>query len=108
MAAPRQITTTLPRAGRVTLRHQPGANRDIVHLLHATPALRGHLRGANVQPIQDLITLTDITVDMAPAAPVKAVRLAPEGTPLPHTTKDGRLTFTVPQVRGHQMVEVAY
>jgi hypothetical protein len=108
MAAPRQISTTLPRAGRVTLRHQPGANRDIVHLLHATPALRGHLRGANVQPIQDLMTLTDITVDMAPAAPVTAVRLAPEGTPLPHKTENGRLTFTVPRVHGHQMVEVTY
>jgi hypothetical protein len=108
LGGPRTVATTLPRAGRVTVRHQPGANRDVVHLLHATPALRGNLRGANVQPIQDLITLSDIAVDLAPKGAVAAVRLVPEGTTLPHDLKDGRLTFTVPQVRGHQMVEVTY
>ncbi|MCC7319514.1 MAG: beta-galactosidase trimerization domain-containing protein [Rubellimicrobium sp.] len=108
MGTSRRITTTLPRAGRVTLRHQPAHNRDIVHLLHATPALRGNLRGANVQPIQDLITLTDITVGMEPAGPVAAVRMVPEGTAITHGMDDGRLTFTVPRLRGHQMIEVAY
>jgi len=105
---PRRITTTLPRAGRVTLRHQPGQNRDVVHLLHATPALRGNLRGSNIQPIQDLITLHAIDVDMAAAGTVASVTLAPEGTALPHQVSGGRLHFTVPTVRGHQMVAVTY
>ena len=108
LGAPRTVTTTLPRAGRVTVRHQPGQSRDIVHLLHATPALRGNLRGSNVQPIQDLITLSDIAVDLAVSAPVKAVKLAPEGTAVPHMVSEGRVQFTVPLVRGHQMVEVIY
>ena len=50
----RLVTTSLPRAGRVTVRAQAGQKRDVVHLLHATPALRGTTRGAPVQPIQDL------------------------------------------------------
>ena len=102
------VRTSLPRAGRVTVRHQASHNRDVVHLLHATPALRGNLRGANVQPIQDLITLADITVDLAASAPVRAVRTVPEGDTLPHTTAEGRLHVTVPKVRGHQMIEVLY
>ena len=108
LGGPRSVTTTLPRAGRVTVRAQPGQSRDVVHLLHATPALRGNLRGSNIQPIQDLITLAGIGVDLAPTGPVKAVNLVPEGTALPHRISDGRLHFTVPSVRGHQMVEIIY
>jgi len=108
LGRPRSVTTTLPRAGRVTLRHQPAHNRDVVHLLHATPALRGNLRGANIQPIQDLVTLADIEVDLAPQGTVAAVTLVPEGEALSFTQADGRLHFTVPRVRGHQMVEVRY
>ena len=108
LGSPRTVTTTLPRAGRVTVRHQASHNRDVVHLLHATPALRGNLRGSNIQPIQDLITLGDIGVDLGVTGPVKAVALAPEGTPIPHTVANGRLQFTVPSVRGHQIVEVIY
>jgi hypothetical protein len=108
MGGPRRVHADLPRAGRVTLRRQPAAGRDVLHLLHATPALRGNLRGANIQPIQDLVTLSDVAVDLVPEAEVAAVRLAPEGVVLPHAVEAGRLRFTVPKVRGHQMVEIAY
>jgi len=104
----RLVTVSLPRAGRVTVRQQPGKRRDIVHLLHATPALRGTTRGAPVQPIQDLTTLEDIAVTLAARAKVKAVRLVPSGTPLEFLEDDGRIDFTVPSVTGHEMVEVAY
>jgi hypothetical protein len=36
------------------------------------------------------------------------VKLAPEGTVLPHVVDDDRVQFTVPALRGHQMVEVTY
>ena len=92
----------------MTVRHQAGHNRDVVHLLHAAPALRGNLRGSNIQPIQDLITLTDIAVDLAASGPVKAVRLVPEGTVIAHKVTGDRVRFIVPSVRGHQMLEVSY
>ena len=104
----RLVTTTLPRAGRVTVRSQKANKRDIVHLLHATPALRGTTRGAPVQPIQDLVTLRDIGVSVEAVAKVKAVRLVPSGEALAFTQKDGRVGFTVPSVTGHEMVEIAY
>lgn len=56
--------TSLPRAGRMTVRRQPALGRDVVHLMMATPVLRGELRGDNVQPIQDFVELRDVTVDL--------------------------------------------
>lgn len=107
LGAEPMVRTSLPRAGRVTLRHQPGQGRDVLHLLYATPALRGNLRGANIQPIQDLVTLSDIAVSVEASGPVKSVRLVPEGEAIPFDQGD-RLTFTVPRLRGHQMVEIQY
>lgn len=104
----RLVTTTLPRAGRVTVRHQAGHNRDIVHLLHATPALRGNLHGKAIQPIQDLVTLTGIDVVLRVDAQIAAVRTVPEGEDLAFTQADGSIAFAVPVLRGHQMVEVCY
>lgn len=104
----RMLTTSLPRAGRSTVRRQPDRNRDVVYLMHATPALRGYLWDNNIQPIQDLVTLSNIAVSLTVDAPVEAVRLVPEGTVLPFTEADGHVSFSVPEVTGVAMVEVAY
>jgi hypothetical protein len=104
----RLVTTSLPRAGRVTVRSQRGKKRDVVHLLHATPALRGTTRGAPVQPIQDLVTLSNIEVELAPSGKAKSVKLVPSGKTLDFTESDGRIRFVVPSLTGHEMVEVAY
>src|SRR5690348_7809674 len=102
------ITTTLPRAGRATVRAQASKKRDVVHLLHATPALRGTTRGAPVQPIQDLVTIHDIAVSVAPSAKVRSVKAVPSGAAIPFAINDGRVEFTVPRLTGHEMVEIAY
>ncbi|MGN6100919.1 MAG: alpha-amylase family protein [Devosia sp.] len=102
------VETGLPRAGRVTLRHQARENRDVLHLLHANPVLRGLVRGDNVQPIQDLVTLTDIDVSVEAGKPVRGVRLVPAGDNLTFTQQGGRVAFTVPELRGCAMVEIAY
>lgn len=105
----RLITTSLPRAGRVTVRNQARENRDIVHLLYATPALRGQFRGHDVQPIQEVIELKDISVSLAASGKVKQVAVVPDGPALDFEQGDDRrVTFTVPTVRGHQMVEIQY
>jgi hypothetical protein len=104
----RMIETSLPRAGRATLRRQAGENRDVLHLLHATPALRGNIRGDSVQPIQDLVSLPDIAVSVAVDRKVRSATLVPSGEPLAFAQKAGRVAFTVPKLIGHQMVEIAY
>ena len=108
LGGPKMVATSLPRAGRVTIRHQPDQNRDIVHLLHATPALRGQFRNANVQPIQDLTTLRDVAVTLSASGALRSVRLVPSGEELAFSVENDRISFVVPSVTGHQMVEVRY
>jgi hypothetical protein len=104
----RMLETSLPRAGRATLRRQAKEKRDVLHLLHATPALRGSIRGDNVQPIQDVVTLKDIAASIEVDKKVRGVRLVPSGKALEFTNRKGRVEFTVPELHGHQVVEIAY
>ncbi|WP_428375897.1 beta-galactosidase trimerization domain-containing protein [Lichenicoccus sp.] len=108
LGRPKTLRTGLPLAGRATLRHQPALSRYIVHLMHATPALRGTIDGDAVQPIQDLVTLPNVAVSIGLEQPVSAVRLVPGGDPIPFETVAGRIEFILPALRGHQMVELAH
>ncbi len=108
LGRPALVTTGLPRAGRVTVRRQEAEKRDIVHLLYATPALRGNLDNKPIQPIQDLITLSDIAVEVAVDRSIQSVRTVPDRQPITFAQADGRVTFTVPSLRGHQMIEINY
>jgi len=47
-------------------------------------------------------------VDMATHGRVAAVALVPAGSALPFQQAAGRVSFVVPRLRGHQMVEVSY
>ena len=107
LGRPKMIQTGLPRAGRVTLRHSAAKRADVLHLLHATPALRGRLGGQPILPLQDLVTLRNIAVDVETHGAVNVVRTVPDLTPIGFVQQEGRVRFTVPQVRGHQMVEIA-
>lgn len=98
-----QIATSLPAAGRLTLMRQDGQQRDILHLLFATPAKRGK----GVEVIEDLVPLHQVAVSLRRGAKPSAVTLAPEGTSLPFTWVEGRVSFTVPTVHCHQMVALA-
>ena len=103
------VKASLPRAGRVTVRHQRAENRDIVHLLFAQPSLRGELRGDNVQPIQDFVTLHDVSVELVLSERrPKAVYLAPRGQALAFEVTGEGLHFTVPRLTGSAKVVVEY
>ena len=64
----------------MTVRQQ--GERDVVHVMHATPALRGTERGSQVQPIQDLIPLYDTQVSVLARGAVESVKLVPFGDAL--------------------------
>ena len=99
----RLVRTDMPTAGRATLRRQDG--RDVLHLLYANPIRRGTLRGDAVQPIQDIVPLSDVEVSILGNG-VSSVRLVPEGIELGHKVDGSRVRFTVPRVQGHQMLEL--
>jgi hypothetical protein len=108
MGGDRLITTSLPRAGRATVRRQDHADRDIVHVMHATPALRGTERGSPVQPIQDLVPLHNTRVSVLARGKVRAVQLVPAGSALPFVESDSRVDFEIPEFTGHQIIEISY
>jgi hypothetical protein len=93
-----------PTTLQVSVNEQPGENRWVVHLLHYIP----ERRGIYFDVIEDVIPLYNVAISARVPKPVVAVRLAPEGMSLPFGQANGRLEFIVPQVNGHQMVELAY
>jgi hypothetical protein len=48
------LTTSLPRGGRATLRRQAHKKRDVLHLLYATPVLRGVIAASRCSPSRKL------------------------------------------------------
>ena len=87
-----------------TVSEQTAHNRQVIHLLHYIPERRGQA----FDVIEDIIPLYHIELSLRLEQPVKKVTLVPQGQPLEYTRSGGRLIFTVPQVTGHQMVEITF
>lgn len=92
------VTTTLGSAGVVTLRRQAG--RHVMHLLYATPIKRGE----NIEVIEDLVAVHDVSCTVKVEKAPKRVYLAPQMEEIPFTYEAGRVCFTVPHMLCHQMV----
>ncbi len=108
---PLPLETSLPTSGRVNLTHQPAERRFLLHLLHAAPSLRGSPHGEvarSVEVIEDIIPLHQVSCTLRLPRRIKRARLVPQGIPLPIRQKKGRVTFEVPTVEGHQMIELSY
>ena len=110
----------LPSFARLTLTVQ--AERTMVHILSYVPERRtGGFTGAGTTPqigqkedehrqknleiIEEPITLRNVQVSLRKQA-VKHVYLAPSSAELPFTVNGPRVTFTVPEVVGYQMIVV--
>ena len=108
LGAPTVEVDGLPSTGRVTLQDQPAESRKVLHLVWSPTSKRGGIDDKDVEVVEDLIPLRGISVTVRPGAPVKTVRLVPQGTPLPfETAADGAIRFTIPEILCHQMVELA-
>ncbi len=87
-----------------TVNEQVGENRWVVHLLHYIPERRSQ----EIDILEDVIPLYDLEVSVRVSQPVKAVTCVPELVALPFERKDGRLSFVLPRLHGHQMVEITF
>ncbi|MEO6908327.1 MAG: beta-galactosidase trimerization domain-containing protein, partial [Abditibacteriaceae bacterium] len=88
----RSVETDLPSAARVSLMRQEEQNRYILHLLYATPTLRGGSNGDNahaVEIIEDLVPLHDVHCKIRLQETVRSVCLAPSGEELNFTLNEG-------------------
>ena len=104
----RKFTCNLPSQGRATLQYQKEHNREILHLLFATPALRGGGSVQAIEVIEDLNPCPEVNVSLKCEQEVKGVKVVPENKVLPFTFNDGTLCFTAPEFTCHQMIEIQY
>ena len=105
-------------AERVTLFEQPAEQRAVLHLLYANTVNRGgpgiaipnspFRESRPIEVVEELLPLREVEVSVKLGRPVRSVRLVPQGTELPYREKEGRISFTVPELLCHQMVEFAY
>ena len=91
-----------PSATIAALNQQPREGRLVLHLLHYVPERRGDA----FDVIEDVIPLHDIPVSVRVVDAVESVTLVPQGEALDFELGEDRVTFTVPRIEGHQMVEI--
>ena len=87
----------------VTVNHSSVRNSYVVHLLHYIP----ERRGANFDSIQDVISLYDIELEILVPESFQYVSLVPSGVRIESEIRNGYLCFSVGEIHGHQMIEIA-
>lgn len=94
-----------PTTLQATLNAQEDQKRWVLHLLHYIP----ERRGIEIDILEDVIPLYNIEVSIRVNQPVKRVDCVPGNASLPFSLNDdGRIVFNVPEVNGHQMVEICF
>jgi len=108
------VETSLPTAGRATLTQQNEKQRAILHLLFTVPQKRGanasiYASGIQaVEVIEDIFPLNNIQCKVRLPQEFRQVTLVPAGQSLEFEQHEGIIIFSVPQLVGHQMVELSY
>jgi hypothetical protein len=91
-----------PSTLQAYLNRQTKANRAILHLLHYIPQRKSKF----LEIIEDIIPLHDVKVSVLAPGKIKRVACVPENRPLAFTEKDGRVSFIVPIILGHQIISI--
>ena len=92
-----------PSTLEVMINDQSAQQRLVVHLLHYIP-----IRRSQIDIIEDVIPIYNVGLSIRADQSVKSVKLAPSGDAVEYEVADGRLRFNVPEVIGHQMIELNY
>lgn len=93
-----------PSTTLATVNAQPQENRWVVHLLHYIPERRGQ----EFDVIEDVIPIYDVGVSVRVEDDVKKVATAPGGEALSFEQADGRVSFVLPKLEGHEMVVLSF
>ncbi len=92
-----------PSTVLVTLTEQKAKKRYIVHLLHYIP----ERRGLDFDVIEDVIPLYNLGLTLHLPQKIKSARLVPQEEGLEFTVSKNQIRLTVPELNGHQMIELA-
>ncbi|MDF2439668.1 MAG: hypothetical protein JWN98_652 [Abditibacteriota bacterium] len=110
----RSVQTNLPTAARVSLMQQQKDNRYIMHLLFAVPVKRGSDQArwgsgsTTVEVIEDLYPLRDVQCAVRLPQNIASARLVPGNQELPLQNEGDAISFVVPELLCHQMIELSY
>lgn len=98
------VQTDLPAQGVFTRMEVENEARELYNLLYASPVKRGE----NVEIIEDIPTLSDISVRIRTRRKAAKVLLLPQEEPLAFSQDGQELRFTLPKLWCHQIVAVDY
>jgi hypothetical protein len=93
-----------PSTLEADLNIQYDRNRYVLHLLHYIPERRTE----TMDIIEDIIPLYNIGFAVNVDKEVTDVKLIPQNIPVEFTKDGSMIRFTIPEIRGHQMVEFGY
>jgi hypothetical protein len=93
-----------PSTLQTAVNEQPSKNRWVVHLLHYVPERRAKY----IDVIEDAIPIYGLEVSLRACDKVEDILMVPGGKSLEFVQNDARVNFTVPEVKGHQMIEIRF
>ncbi|WP_261301657.1 alpha-L-fucosidase [Paenibacillus andongensis] len=93
-----------PSTMLTAVNEQVKEKRLIVHLLHYIP----ERRAVDLDIIEDVIPLYNISLILKPGKEVDSVICVPQGKEIEFRLHEGGIAFTVPEVQGHQMIALNY
>ena len=97
------VHVEMPAQGRIHFVQRAKDNMYVLHLLYATPIQRGQ-----VAVLEDFQTITDIPVTIDVPEQIKSITLLPQNEPLEFAAADGKVCFTLPKLKMHQMLVLQY
>ncbi len=93
-----------PTALLATLNEQKARNRQVLHLLYYVPERRGN----DFDVVEDVVPLFNTAISVKTEAKPVAITTVPENKPLAFEYKNGRCELVLPELKGHQMVELKF
>lgn len=83
---------------------QQAQNRWVLHLLHYIPERKCD----TLDIVDNLIPLNDLCIGLHVPGAVESVCIVPDGQPLEFAQDIGQITFTLPKLTGHAMIEIQF
>ena len=93
-----------PSATIATLNEQTEENRWVMHILHYVP----ERRGLDFDVVEDVYELRDLQASVKVGKKARRVTTAPQGSNLRFKQVGDRIEFTLPALKGHQMVSIQF
>jgi hypothetical protein len=83
---------------------QPDKKRYVVHFLYYVP----ERRGSSFDVVEDVVPVFNLKVILNISQNIRKVSTVPQGKNISFRQTENSISFTLPELMGHQMIEVGY